>query len=149
MAYRLFCLPCVLWLTLRRTFFLGRPSSGFHTSHWTSWGSLGFSSVWSLCQEPTIFFSLIYFLILPKIWLAPHSQKIVKATYYWADIFFFFLGFYNHLRLKDKINMFKSSAFSSSLISEYHRPSHCFTRWTKSLPFKVLAVFLSFLSSSL
>lgn len=62
-------------LTLRRTFFLGRSSSGFHTSHWTSWGSLGFSSVWSLCQQPTLFFSLIYFLILAKIWLAPHSKK--------------------------------------------------------------------------
>lgn len=69
----------VLWLTLRRTFFLGRPSSGFHTSHWTSRGSLGFSSVWSLCQQPTIFFSLIYFLILAKIWLAPHSKKNRKT----------------------------------------------------------------------
>lgn len=69
----------VLWLTLRRTFFLGRPSSGFHTSPWTSWGSLGFSSVWSLCQQPPIFFSLIYFLILAKIWLAPHSKKNRKT----------------------------------------------------------------------
>ena len=69
------CLHGVLRLTLRRTFFLGRSSSGFHTSHWTSWGSLGFSSVWSLCQQPTIFFSLIYFLILTKIWPAPHSKK--------------------------------------------------------------------------
>ena len=69
------CRHGVLWLTLRRTFFLGRSSSGFHTSHWTSWGSLGFSSVWSWCQQPPIFFSLVYFLILAKIWLAPCSKK--------------------------------------------------------------------------
>lgn len=78
MVSGLFCLPCVCTVSCgwpSDALFLGRSCSGFHTSHWTSCGSLGFSSVWSLCQQPTIFFSLLYFLILAKIWLAPHSKK--------------------------------------------------------------------------